>query len=232
MLQPSPRDKSCHPACLQRLLPDFPPSYRTIPSIYGWDETFLSFQAWVCPISFSRNLSCSPRLHSLPFLPCLTTDDVDPPGHKAGLTLQSLHCPLLSLTAVECLFWREHIIFAFFFCSCFFLLLGKDLYTSFRGFDTLLPTFSKLKHFIQPIFLKTRKREQGRRQGHVLFQTSAVSQGEHLDARVFANLKNEGPGNKSGQLRETLLLLIWPKPDHQGQSSLFTKASVKPPCFG
>ena len=147
------------------------------------------------------------------------------------------HTPVPSLPFAEpdcswVSFLEGAYYFCFFFCSCFFLLPGKDLYTSFRGFDTLLPTFWKLKHFIQPIFLKTRKREQGRRQGHVLFQTSAVSQGEHLDARVFANLKNEGPGNKSGQLRETLLLLIWPKPDHQGQSSLFTKASVKPPCFG
>lgn len=68
------------------------------------DEAFLSFQAWLCAISFSRNPSCSPRHHSLPFLPCLTTGDVDPPGHKASLTLQSPCCPFQSLSAVECLF--------------------------------------------------------------------------------------------------------------------------------
>lgn len=143
--------------------------------------------------------------------------------------------PLLPFAEPECSwvsFLEGAYYFCFCFCSCFFLLRGKDLCTSFRGFDTSLPTFWKLQHFIQPIFLKTRKREQGRRQGRVLFQTSAVSQGEHLDAWVCTNLINEGPGNKSGQLRETLLLLIWPKPDHQGQGSLFTKASVKPPCFG
>lgn len=88
------------------------------------DETFLSFQAWLCPISFSRNLSCSPRLHSLPFLPCLTTGDDDPVHTLQSHTPVPL-LPLQSLSAVECLFWRECIIFAFVSVLASFCCGGK-----------------------------------------------------------------------------------------------------------
>lgn len=106
MLQSSPRDKSCHPACLQSFFPDFTPSYRRIPSIYGWDFPFFSSLA-LSHLLFQKSF-LQPQA-SLPSFPTLSHHWWRWPSPHTPVPL----LPLQSLSAVECLFWRECIIFAF-----------------------------------------------------------------------------------------------------------------------
>lgn len=119
MCQPSPRDKSCHPACLQSLFPDFTPSYRTIPSVYGWGFPFFSSLA-LSHLLFQKSF-LQPQA-SLPSFPTLSHHWRCWPTWAPGQSHTAV--TLLPFSEPECS-WVSFLEGAYYFCFCFCFFLAS-----------------------------------------------------------------------------------------------------------